>query len=110
MIKHLLLVLINIYISYNLLGDKYMHNLISLYINKLSLNDVFNFASKNNITLNNEEAIFILDFIKKNWQEALANPDSLKIDQYKSRFSEENFNKIKKLIIFYRNKYAKYLI
>ena len=52
----------------------------------------------------------VLDFIKKNWQEALANPDSLKIDQYKSRFSEENFNKIKKLIIFYRNKYAKYLI
>ncbi len=86
-----------------------MNNLISLYINKLSLNDIFSFASKNNISLSNEEAIFILDFIKKNWQEVLSNPDFLEIEQYKSRFSEENFLKIKKLIIFYRNKYSKYL-
>lgn len=86
-----------------------MNNLIYLYINKLTLNDIYSFANKNNINLSNEEAIFILDFIKKNWQEVVSNPDSLKIEQYKSNFTEENFLKIKKLITFYRNKYSKYL-
>lgn len=86
-----------------------MNNLISLYINKLSINDIFSFASKNNIVLDNEEAIFIFNFIKNNWQKVLSNPDSLNLEQYKSKFKEENFYKIKKLIEFYRNKYSKYL-
>ena len=85
-----------------------MNNLIYLYINKLTLNDIYSFATKNNVILSESEANFVFNFIKNNYQEILNNPN-LDIDKYKSNFTEENFNKIKKLITFYSNKYSKYL-
>lgn len=83
-----------------------MYNLIRAYVNKISLNDIFKFATSNEVNLSSEEAKFILDFMKKNWEIFLNNPDSLNLDNYKSQFSEENFLKVKKLINFYEQKYA----
>ena len=76
---------------------------------KLTKNDVFNFATSKNINLSEEELNFTYDFIKKNWEQIIKNPNLLNIDRYKEHFSEENFNKIKKLILEYSAKYQAFL-
>lgn len=86
-----------------------MYNLIERYMNKISPLDVNNFAQKNNIYLSEEELQFTYQFIKKNWQPILANPNVLNLNRYKDKFSEENFVKIKKLIKEYSIKYKNYL-
>lgn len=86
-----------------------MFNIIERYMNKLSIEDVNNFAIKNNILLSNEELNFTYQFVKKNWQQVLANPNVLNFDRYKDHYSEENLVKIKKLFKEYSIKYKNYL-
>lgn len=86
-----------------------MYNLISRYMNKITIDDVNNFAIKKNIILSDAELEFIYVFIKKNWNQILSNPGSLDIDRYKKKFSEENFLKIKNIINEYYSKYHKFL-
>ena len=86
-----------------------MYNLIEKYINKMTLEDVNNFALSKNITLSDSEIMFVYGFIKKNYQMILSNPNNLDIDRYKNHFSEENFPKVKKLILEYYSKYKNYL-
>lgn len=86
-----------------------MFNIIERYIDKLSIEDVNNFAIKNNIYLSHEELNFTYAFIKKNWQPILSNPNMLNLDRYKDKFSEENLLKIKKLFKEYSIKYKNYL-
>lgn len=86
-----------------------MFNIIERYMNKLTKQDVFGFARKNNIFLNEDELDFTYKFVKKNWQTVLANPDSLQIERYRNHFSDENLIKIKKLIKEYSIRYKNYL-
>ena len=86
-----------------------MFSIIERYINKLSKDDINNFAIKNNINLNDYELDFTFNFIKKNYKEVLSNPDLLNLDKYKNNYNEENFMKIKKLFIEYLQKYRAYL-
>ena len=86
-----------------------MFNLIEKYINKMTLEDVNNFALSKNVHLSDKELIFIYGFIKKNYKEVLSNPSMLDIDRYKNNFSEENFPKVKKVILEYYSKYKNYL-
>ena len=86
-----------------------MFNLIERYMNKISKEDVNNFALKNNINLSEEELSFTYDFLKKNWQPVLANPNVLNLERYKDKYSAENFLKIKKLFKEYSIKYKNYL-
>lgn len=86
-----------------------MFNIIERYMNKLTKNDVNNFAQKNNIFLSEEELEFTYLFVKKNWQTVIANPASLNLDRYKNKFTEENLVKIKKLFKEYSVRYKNYL-
>lgn len=86
-----------------------MYNIIERYMEKLTKEDVNNFARKNNVFLNEDELQFTYLFVKKNWQIILANPNALEIDRYKNHFSEENLLKIKKLIKEYSIRYKNYL-
>ena len=86
-----------------------MFNLISRYMNKITKEDINNFALNKNIYLNDEELLFTYEFIKKNWNQILSNPNMLNLDRYKNKYSEENFNKIKILFNEYYSKYHKYL-
>ncbi len=83
-----------------------MYNLIKRYMNNLSIEEVNNFAIKNNVNLTEEELKFTYEFIKKNSEPILRNPNLLNLDRYKEQFSEENFIKIKKLTQFYYQKYG----
>ena len=71
-----------------------MYNLAEGIVNKLSLNDIFNFASKNSVNLSLDEGEFILRFLKNNWYSLLKNQNIEVIDNYKNNFSPENFVKI----------------
>ena len=57
-----------------------MYNLVEGIVNKLSLNDIFNFASKNSVNLSLDEGQFILRFLKNNWYSLLKNQNIEVID------------------------------
>ena len=86
-----------------------MYNLILKVMNRLTKEDVENFAISKNINLTNEELAFTYDFIKKNWEQVLNNPNLLNLDRYKDKFSEENFIKIKKLFNEYNSRFKNIL-
>lgn len=86
-----------------------MFNLISRYMDKITMDDVYNFALKKNINLNEEELSFTYEFIKKNWNQILSNPNLLNLDRYKDKYTIENFSKIKQLFNEYYSKYHRFL-
>ena len=86
-----------------------MYNIIEKYMKILKKEDINNFAIRKNIFLNNDELNFTYDFIKKNWQDIIKNPNMLDIDRYKSKFSQENFPKVKQLLKESIQKYSSYL-
>lgn len=80
-------------------------NIVDLYMRNLRKEDVINFALRNDIHLSDEEAIFTYDFIKNNYKDVMRNKDAYDFNDYKEKFSEENFKKIEILI----KKYISYL-
>lgn len=86
-----------------------MYNIIERYMSMLKKEDVFNFAVSNNIFLSNKELDFTYEFIKKNWQDIVKNPNLFEIERYKNRFSEENFKKVKQLFKEYHQKFGSFL-
>ena len=85
-----------------------MYNLIKNYIDKMTKEDINNFALTNNITLSKEELDFLYRFIKNNFDVIYSNPN-VDLSKYKKYFSEENFTKILKLVSDYKIKYASFL-
>lgn len=86
-----------------------MYQLISRYMEKLTKDDVNNFAISKNTHLSSEELDFVYVFVKKNWEQVIKNPKLLNLDRYKDHFSPENFAKIKKLFNEYSAKYQAFL-
>ena len=86
-----------------------MFNMIDKYMQRITKEDVNNFAISKNIILDNDELDFTYYFIKKNYKDLLKNPNLFNIDQYQSKYHNDNFNKIKKVYIEYFSKYHKFL-
>lgn len=83
-----------------------MYNIVKNYVTVMKKEDIRHFANKNNLTTTNEEIDFIYDFIKNNYEHILKNPSSFDINNYKDKFSNENFiflttliNKYKRMIM-----------
>lgn len=81
-----------------------MFQLIKNYVSKMTPTDVQNFTNKNGIYLSDSELDFTYRFIKKNYEALYANPN-IDLEKYKCHFSEENYNKIVKLVNEYKAKY-----
>lgn len=81
-----------------------MFQLIKNYVSKMTKDDIVKFTNKNNIYLNDHELDFVYRFIKRNYEALYANPN-IDLSKYKSHFTEENYNKMIKLISEYRAKY-----
>lgn len=86
-----------------------MYSLIERYMNKITKEDVNSFALKKNIFLSEDELTFTYDFIKKNWDKILSNPNILNLNRYKDKYSEENFIKISELFKEYYSKYRMFI-
>ena len=86
-----------------------MYNIIERYMNMLKKEDVNNFAIKKNVFLSESELDFTYEFLKKNWQDILKNPNVFDINRYKNQFSEENFYKVKKIFDEYYQKFRSFI-
>ncbi len=86
-----------------------MYSLIERYMNRITKEDVNSFALKKNISLSEDELTFTYDFIKKNWDKILSNPNILNLNRYKDKYSEENFIKINELFKEYYSKYRMFI-
>ena len=75
-------------------------------MSSLSMEQVNQFALKNNVMLSEKELEFPYAFVKQNWEMILRNPTLLKLERYKEQFSEENYKKIEQLLLFYYQKYG----
>ncbi len=83
-----------------------MYNLIERYMTNLTKDQLNNFAIQNNVTLSEEELDFTYEFVKKNWETIIRNPNLLNLERFKDRYSIENYQKIQKLLQFYYQKYG----
>ena len=79
-----------------------MINMVEPYINKMTKDDINNFALNNNIKLNNNELDFIYNFIKTRYKDILNNPNNFNLVKYKNNFSNENFIKINAIVNRYK--------
>ena len=86
-----------------------MYFIVKRYIDNMSIHDLNNMAISKGIGLSKVELEFSYEFIKKNWMNVLSNKGLFDIDKYKSKYSEENFNKIKSLYKELLLKYGMYL-
>ena len=86
-----------------------MRNMIKRFMNNMTINDVNNFAISKDVHLEENELIFTYEFIKKNWESILENPQLFNIDRYKNHYQGNNFEKIKKVYIEYFSKYQRFL-
>lgn len=83
-------------------------NFIKKYVDKLSIDDVYNFSSNNGVQLKSYEADFILEKIKKDWYNLIYDTDN-EILKIKDKLEPTTYLKIKELVTFYKNKYNSYL-
>ena len=85
--------------------DKLLKN----YVNKLSINDINDFAVKNDIVLNKDELNTIYDIIKNDYDELLYGNSDNVFNKLKSNVSSDNYDKIINLFFLYKKKYAQLL-
>ena len=83
--------------------------IIQNYIQKLNKNDITYFALKNNISLNDNEIDYILNTLKNSYQTLLSNNYETILNEAKTKLNSDNYQKIYKLFINYRNKYQNFL-
>ena len=76
---------------------------------RMTIQDVNNFAISKNIHLSPEELNFVYEFLSKNWEQIVKNPQLLNLDRYQDRFSKENFEKIRKLFLEYSSRYSSFI-
>lgn len=78
--------------------------LIKEYLKKLTINDIDNFALKNNITLKYGENKIIYDFIKQRWMEVYTGNTKDAFSYLKKNISKETYDFIMKLYNEFVNK------
>ena len=85
-----------------------MKSLIKNYIDKLTIDNLKEFALKNNINLTDTEFEYLLKLAKENFEDILVNEDKY-LDIIKNNVNPNEFIKIKELFLHYKNKYQGYL-
>ena len=81
-----------------------MFQLIKNYISNMTKEDIVKFTQKNGIFLSESELDFTYRFRKKNYEALYANPN-VDLSKYKENYTEENYQKMMKLIAEYKSKY-----
>lgn len=78
--------------------------IIKEYLKRLSLKDINDFANKNNISLKDNEAKIIYDFIMKYWMEVYKGDSNKVFIKLKEKVSENTYNNIIKLYTEFKDK------
>ena len=85
-----------------------MKGLIKNYIDKLTIDNLKEFALKNQINLNDTELQYLLELTKNHFEEMLVNEDKY-LNLVQNNINPEAFIKIKELYLYYKNRYKGYL-
>lgn len=83
--------------------------LIEQYVQKLTINDVNNFALKNNIFLTNNELKLIYNHIKENWYSIIYENPNVVLQNIKENINIDSYQKIENLYYSFYEKYKNYL-
>lgn len=87
-----------------------MNSLIIQYINKIDINNINDFAIKNNIYLSKKELNTLYDVLKNRYEEILyGDYDNVK-DYLKQELSSENYEKVISLYEEYLMKFGDYFL
>ena len=86
-----------------------MNYIISKYIEKLKVDDIYKFAKKNDIYLTNNEANVIFKTIKNHWNDLIFNDYKVYLKKIKNEISNPVYLKLEELIEIYKEKYKDYL-
>lgn len=82
--------------------------MILKYIQALTLEDIENFAKKQNIILERSESEIILNEIKNNFNEVVYHTEEA-MEKIKDKLDYTTYLKLNELIDFYKKKYPDYL-
>lgn len=82
---------------------------IKQHINKITINNINDFAIKNNCFLNEIELNVIFNVIRNNYMDILNGDDGESLTILKNNLSLENYNKIIRLYNEYKVKYQSFL-
>ena len=86
-----------------------MNSLLKQYINKIDINNINDFAIKNNIYLSKKELNTLYDVIKNRFDEILEDDSSVR-DFLLKNLSAENYTKVINLYEEYLIKFKDYLL
>ena len=84
-----------------------MNYLISEYIKKLTIDDIFTFANKNNININKNDANTLYFYAKNHYNDFLSGNDSKLIKEIKDKIDPSTFKEAYKIYLEYKIKYLK---
>ena len=85
-----------------------MKSLIKNYIDKLTIDNLKEFAVKNDINLNQNELEYLLNLVQNNFEDILINEDKY-LNLVQNNINTEAFVKVKELFLYYKNRYKGYL-
>lgn len=86
-----------------------MDYIIEKYINNITINNINDFALKNNIVLTEKEQKIFYDIVKNHYKEILSGNDTKIIKKLSNELDNSTFNKVMNLYEFYKAKYRGYL-
>ena len=79
--------------------------IIGEYIKKLNLNDILDYAKKNNINISENDAVILLSYAKKYYKEFInGNPSNI-LKEIKSKINPTTYKEVYKLYIENKMKY-----
>ena len=85
-----------------------MKSLIKNYVDKLTTQNLKEFAVKNDINLNQNELEYLLNLVQNNFEDILINEDKY-LNLVQNNINSEAFIKVKELFLYYKNRYKGYL-
>lgn len=86
-----------------------MRFIIEGYVNQIKSDDIIKFASSNNISISEEEALFLKELLKSHLDDVLSGNDAEVLQIIESRFDNFRFTKMKNLYLIYKDRYKTYL-
>lgn len=82
---------------------------IQKHIEKLTIQDIYEFALKNGVSLKENEAQIIYSHIQNDWEELIFHDHNHILQAEKNTLERATYEKIEELIILFKNKYKNYL-
>ena len=81
--------------------------LIGEYIKKITINDILDYANKNNLTISENDAIIIYSYAKKYYKDFISGDPTNILKEIKSKINPITYKQAYKLYIENKMKYLK---